>query len=100
MGEKQPDVYSSIIHVTDGVYHAIKIIRRLSMVELYIDGSRVELDGEHSMFMVNINIIKRFICLEYSRQSEQRSFLAQRRLRIGSFKNVSQWTGILAGMFN
>ena len=35
------------------------------------------------------------------RQSEQqRSFLAQRRLRIGSFKNVSQWNGIVAGKFN
>jgi hypothetical protein len=59
MGEKQPYVYSSIIHVTDGVYHAIKIIRRLSMVELYVDGSRVELDGEHSMFMVNIKYFKK-----------------------------------------
>ena len=38
------------------------------------------------------------VCLENSRPSESRSFLAQRRLRLGSFKNVSQWNGILAGL--
>ena len=48
MGEKQPDVYSSVVHVTDGMYHAIKIIRRLSTVELYVDGVRVKLDGGNS----------------------------------------------------
>ncbi|UJR36616.1 hypothetical protein I4U23_029336 [Adineta vaga] len=83
MGEKQPDVYSSIVHVTDGMYHAIKIIRRLSIIELYVDGIRVKLEGGN----------------KYARQSEQqRSFLAQRRLRIGSFKNISQWNGIVAGL--
>ncbi|CAF3986081.1 unnamed protein product [Adineta steineri] len=83
MGEKQPDVYSCVMHITDGMYHAIKIIRRLSMVELYVDGIRMKLEGGN----------------KYSRHTEQqRSFLAQRRLRIGSFKNVSQWNGILAGL--
>jgi hypothetical protein len=42
--------------------------------------------------------LKNFFCLENSRQSEQRIFLSQRRLRIGSFKNNSQWNGILAGL--
>jgi hypothetical protein len=40
-----------------------------------------------------------FSCVENSRQSEQRTFLAQRRLRVGNFKNISQWNGILAGKF-
>ncbi len=39
------------------------------------------------------------IYLENPRQLEQRTFLAQRRLRIGNFKNISQWNGILAGRF-
>ncbi|CAF1031510.1 unnamed protein product [Adineta ricciae] len=83
MGEKQPDVYSCIVHVTDGMYHAIKVIRKLSTIELYVDGIRVKLDGGN----------------KYTRQSDQqRSFLAQRRLRIGSFKNISIWNGIIAGL--
>ena len=48
MGEKQPDVYSCVVHVTDGMYHAIKIIRKLSTIELYVDGIRVKLDGGNS----------------------------------------------------
>jgi hypothetical protein len=53
MGEKQPDVYSSVAHITDGIYHAIKIIRRLSLVEFYVDGIRVKLEGGNSMFKIN-----------------------------------------------
>ncbi|CAF3394445.1 unnamed protein product [Rotaria sp. Silwood1] len=80
MGTKQPDVYSGVAHVTDGIYHAIKIIRRLSTVELYVDGIRIKLEGGN----------------KYSRQLELQTLLKQRRLRIGSFKNVSHWNGIVA----
>ncbi|CAF3397563.1 unnamed protein product [Rotaria sp. Silwood1] len=82
MGTKQPDVYSGVAHVTDGIYHAIKIIRRLSTVELYVDGIRIKLEGGN----------------KYSRQLELQTLLKQRRLRIGSFKNVSHWNGIVAGL--
>ncbi|CAF2945827.1 unnamed protein product [Rotaria sp. Silwood2] len=82
MGTKQPDVYSGVAHVTDGMYHAIKIIRQLSTVELYVDGIRIKLEGGN----------------KYSRQLEQQALLKQRRLRIGGFKNVSHWNGIIAGL--
>ena len=48
MGEKQPDVYSGVAHITDGTYHAIKIIRRLSKIELYVDGIQIKLEGGNS----------------------------------------------------
>jgi hypothetical protein len=83
LGEKQPDVYSAITHITDGIYHSIKIVRKFSIIQLYVDGIMINLEGE------NTNLKK----------SEKKSFLAQRRLRIGNFKNVSLWNGILAGRF-
>jgi len=83
LGEKQPDVYSAITHITDGIYHSIKIIRKFSIIQLYVDGIMINLEGE------NTNL----------KTSEKKSFLAQRRLRIGSFKNLSLWNGILAGKF-
>ncbi len=48
MGEKQPDVYSAITHITDGIYHAIKIIRKYSIIELYVDGIKIKLEGGNS----------------------------------------------------
>ena len=48
MGEKQPDVYSAVAHVTDGTYHVIKIVRRFSAVEFFVDGTQIKLDGESS----------------------------------------------------
>ncbi len=54
MGEKQSDIYSSVAHITDGIYHVIKIIRRLSKVELYVDGIQVKLDGGDRMLMINM----------------------------------------------
>jgi hypothetical protein len=54
MGEKQPEIYSGVALVTDGIYHAIKIIRRLSMVELYVDGVQVKLEGGNSMLTRNV----------------------------------------------
>jgi hypothetical protein len=54
MGEKQPDIYSGVTHIIDGMYHAIKIIRRLTKVELYVDGIQVKLEGGSSMLLRNI----------------------------------------------
>ena len=51
MGEQQTDVYSGVAHVTDGIYHAIKIIRRSTIIELYVDGIQVKLEGGNSMFI-------------------------------------------------
>ncbi|CAF1317126.1 unnamed protein product [Rotaria sordida] len=82
LGEKQSDIYSAITHITDGIYHAIKIIRKFSIIELYVDGIRIKLEGGN----------------KYLNQLESKSFLAQRRLRIGNFKNISQWNGIIAGL--
>ncbi|CAF4265347.1 unnamed protein product, partial [Rotaria sp. Silwood2] len=82
LGEKQSDIYSAITHITDGIYHAIKIIRKFSIIELYVDGIRIKLEGGN----------------KYIHQLESKYFLAQRRLRIGNFKNISQWNGILAGL--
>ncbi|CAF3939874.1 unnamed protein product [Rotaria sordida] len=82
MGTKQSDVYSGVAYVTDGMYHAIKIIRRFSIIELYVDGTRIKLEGGN----------------KYSRQLEQQTFLKQQRLRIGNFKNASHWNGIIAGL--
>ena len=48
MGEKQPDMYSADVQLTDGLYHVVKITRRLSAVELYVDGVRLKLDGANS----------------------------------------------------
>jgi hypothetical protein len=53
MGGKQPDVYSGVAHITDGMYHAIKIIRRLSKIELYVDGIQIKLDGGNSTFRID-----------------------------------------------
>jgi hypothetical protein len=53
MGGKQPDVYSGVAHITDGMYHAIKIIRRLSKIELYVDGIQIKLDGGNSMLRID-----------------------------------------------
>lgn len=52
MGEKQPDIYSGVAHITDGIYHAIKIIRRLSKIELYVDGIQIQLQGGNSMLII------------------------------------------------
>ncbi|CAF5197888.1 unnamed protein product, partial [Rotaria magnacalcarata] len=84
LGEKQPDTYSAITHITDGLYHSIKLIRKFASIELYVDDIEIKLDGGN----------------KYTNPLEQRSFLAQRRLRIGNFKNISQWNGILAGRLN
>ncbi len=81
MGEKQPDVYSAITHITDGIYHSIKIIRKYSQIELYVDGIRIIFEGKNR------------------RSIEQKNFLAQRRLTIGSYSNISIWNGIIAGRF-
>ncbi|CAF4953478.1 unnamed protein product, partial [Rotaria socialis] len=84
LGEKQPDIYSAITHLTDGLYHSIKLIRKFASIELYVDDIEIRLDGGN----------------KYTSPLEQQSFLAQRRLRrlrIGNFKNISQWNGILAG---
>ncbi|CAF1919690.1 unnamed protein product [Rotaria magnacalcarata] len=81
-GTKQPDIYSAVAHITDGIYHAIKIIRRLSTVELYVDGIRIKLEGGTKL----------------PRQLDQPMAISQKRLRIGSFKNVSHWNGIIAGL--
>jgi hypothetical protein len=62
MGEKQADIYSSVAHITDGIYHVIKIIRRLSKVELYVDGIQVKLDGGDRMLMINMIKGLRFFC--------------------------------------
>ncbi|CAF4645211.1 unnamed protein product, partial [Rotaria sp. Silwood2] len=59
-----------------------KIIRKFSIIELYVDGIRIKLEGGN----------------KYIHQLESKYFLAQRRLRIGNFKNISQWNGILAGL--
>ncbi len=48
MGEKQPDVYSAITHITDGIYHSIKILRKFSIIQLYVDGIRINLEGGNS----------------------------------------------------
>ncbi|CAF0933568.1 unnamed protein product [Adineta steineri] len=82
LGEKQPDVYSAIAHVTDGVYHVIKIIRKLSVIDLYVDGVKIPLTGENKPI--------------YS--SDQRIYSTQRQITIGSFKNTSQWNGVIAGL--
>jgi hypothetical protein len=80
LGVKQSDIYSAITHITDGIYHSIKIIRKYSQIELYIDGIRIDFEGENR------------------RLTGQKTFLAQRRLRIGGkFLNSSIWNGIIAG---
>jgi hypothetical protein len=53
MGEKQPDIYSGVAHINDGIYHAIKIIRRLSKIELYVDGIQIKLKGGNSVFRID-----------------------------------------------
>ncbi|CAF5054575.1 unnamed protein product, partial [Rotaria socialis] len=73
-----------ITHLTDGLYHSIKLIRKFASIELYVDDIEIRLDGGN----------------KYTNPLEQQSFLAQRRLRIGNFKNISQWNGILAGRLN
>ena len=66
------------------MYHVIKILRRLSQIEFYVDGKEIKLNrGNH--------------LVESSRQIERQAFPFQRRLRIGNFKNNSQWNGIIAG---
>ncbi|CAF3531766.1 unnamed protein product, partial [Rotaria sp. Silwood1] len=45
LGEKQSDIYSAITHITDGIYHAIKIVRKFSFIELYVDGIRIKLEN-------------------------------------------------------
>lgn len=80
LGEKQADVYSVRTHITDGMYHTIQIRRKSSLIELYIDGLRVEFEEK------------------VRRLADQRIFLAQRRLIIGSFSSTtSSWNGIIAG---
>jgi len=50
LGEKQPDVYSAITHITDGIYHSVKIQRKYSIIKLYVDGIRINLEGGNSKF--------------------------------------------------
>jgi hypothetical protein len=54
LGEKQPDVQLAKHHVTDGIYHVIKIVRKLSIIEFYVDGIRIKLDGGNSKLMGKI----------------------------------------------
>jgi len=71
-----------VTHLTDGMYHVIKIVRLHSKIEFYVDGMEMKLDGG------NKNL----------RSDSQRMFLAQRRIKIGTFKNNSKWNGIIAGL--
>ena len=98
LGEKQPEIYSAVAHVTDGIYHVIKIVRRAFIIEFYVDSVRMKLDGSNSKSSRNLlRIDDESFLLGYASLAETRPFLAQRRLRIGSFQNVLQWNGILAG---
>ncbi len=54
MGEKQPYMYLATAHVTDGIYHVIKIVRKMSIIEFYVDGIKVKLTGENSKLMGKI----------------------------------------------
>ncbi|CAF0779871.1 unnamed protein product, partial [Didymodactylos carnosus] len=78
LGDKNSDVYSTSTHVTDGAYHAIKIVREMSTIELYIDGVKINLEGGN----------------KYEKHL-QRQFVKQVRIRIGGEKN---WNGIIAGL--
>jgi hypothetical protein len=99
LGEKEPEIYSAVAHVTDGIYHVIKIVRRAGIIEFYVDSIRMKLNEGNSKPSRNLLRIDDVECslLEYAYAAETRPFPAQRRLRIGSFQNVSQWNGILAG---
>lgn len=48
LGEKQPEIYSALAPINDGVYHTIKVIRRLSKIEFYVDENPVNLKAENS----------------------------------------------------
>lgn len=102
LGEKQPEIYAAVAHVTDGIYHVIKIVRRAGIIEFYVDSIRMKLDEGNSKLSRNLLRIDDVECslLEYAYPNGTRPFLGQRRLRIGSFQNVSQWNGILAGRWN
>jgi len=54
LGEKQPYVQIAKHHVTDGIYHVIKVVRKMSIIELYVDGIRIKLTGENSKLMGKI----------------------------------------------
>jgi len=54
LGEKQPYVSIAKHHVTDGIYHVIKIVRKISIIEFYVDGIRIKLTGENSKLMGKI----------------------------------------------
>ena len=47
LGEKQSEIYSAMAQINDGIYHTIKVIRRLSKVEFYVDGIAVNLKAEN-----------------------------------------------------
>lgn len=51
LGEKQPEIYSALAQINDGVYHTIKVIRRLSKIEFYVDEIAVNLKAENSNSM-------------------------------------------------
>ncbi|CAF0896684.1 unnamed protein product [Didymodactylos carnosus] len=78
LGDKNSDVYSTSTHITDGAYHAIKIIREMSTIELYIDGGKINLEGGN----------------EYGKDLH-RQFVNQIRIRLSGEK---PWNGIIAGL--
>lgn len=49
--EKHNEVFSAVSHVTNGSYHVVKIIRHFALLELFVDGERVPLEGEQSEFL-------------------------------------------------
>ena len=51
MGEKESNMYSADAQLTDGLYHVVKVTRRLSLVELYVDGIRMKIEGENSKLL-------------------------------------------------
>jgi hypothetical protein len=84
MGEKQPDIYSGVAHITDGMYHAIKIIRRLTKIELYIDGIQIKLEGGNSMLLLEKKFKEIFFLLF-------RKFTSIRTTNISCTKTFTYW---------
>lgn len=60
LGEKRSDVYSAITHVSDGLYHSFKIVRKFSMIELYMDDMKIKLEGGSSKFKDSNKIIFKY----------------------------------------
>lgn len=54
LGGKRADLYSGNVQLSDGIYHVIKIVRQGRLIQLFVDGVEIQLDGPNRKLFVDM----------------------------------------------